>query len=251
MSCFQSITFAREAFPCTKDPAPILVVNTANGPAGPVATRWARPTGCALVWIDHLVYGVNDLSAGIDAVGGRLGVRAEPGGQHVGLGTHNAILTLGTRTYLEIIAPDPEQPPPPHPRPFGLDDLEQPHLVGWAVGCDDIDAAVAICRANGYDPGDVVDMERARPAAPVLRWRLTRGGASGPVPFLIEWGGAEHPARAGPRGVLLERLDVHLPDPAGLVSILGALALDVTVTPASHPCLIAHLRGPQGMTTLD
>jgi hypothetical protein len=203
------------------------------------------------VWIDHLVYGVGDLSAGIDDLAGRLGVRAEPGGRHVGLGTHNAILTLGDRTYLEIIAPDPEQPPPPHPRPFGVDDLEQPGLVGWAVGCDDIDAAVAICRANGYDPGAVVDMERVRPAAPVLRWRLTRGTASGPVPFLIEWGGAEHPARSGPRGMRLERLDVQRPDPAALASLLDALGLDVTVTPAPRPGLTAHLRGPQGMTTLD
>jgi hypothetical protein len=203
------------------------------------------------VWIDHLVYGVRDLSAGIADLGDRLGVRAEPGGQHVGMGTHNAILALGARTYLEIIAPDPEQPPPAHSRPFGLDELSQPHLVGWAVSCDDIDAAVAICRAHGYDPGEVVEMERIRPAGLRLRWRLTRGAAAGPVPFLIEWAGAEHPARSGPEGVVLEQLEVQVPDPTRWESIFSALGVDVSVTSASRPGLIGHVRGPNGAATLD
>jgi hypothetical protein len=202
------------------------------------------------MWIDHVVYGVPDLAAGVADLERRLGVRAEFGGQHVGLGTCNAILSLGARTYLEIIAPDPDQAPPPHPRPFGLDDLSSPGLVGWAVACDDIDAAAATCRTHGYDPGDVVDMERRRPDGTVLRWRLTRGAAAGPLPFLIQWDGAEHPARSGPQGLSLESLEVQLPDPARLATVLQALAVDVTVTPAPDAWLVADVRGPQGVTRL-
>jgi hypothetical protein len=204
------------------------------------------------VWIDHLVYAVPELSGGIADLGQRLGVRATPGGQHVGLGTHNAILPLGAQTYLEIIAPDPEQASLLRPRPFGLDEVAQPGLAGWAVGCDDIDAAVASCRAHGYDPGDVVDMERRRPDATVLRWRLTRGpAATGPMPFLIDWLDSAHPAQSGPPEVRLERLEVQLPDPARLLAIVHALALDVTVTAAARPRLVAQLRGPVGLTALD
>src|SRR5262249_26877228 len=147
---------------------------------------------------------------------------------------------------------DPEQPPPPHPRPFGLDDVSNPGLAAWAVGCDDIDAAVRTCRAHGYDPGEVIDMERRRPDGTVLRWRLTRRApGAGLVPFLIDWLGSEPPSRSGPQGLVLDRLEVELPDPDRLSSIVRALEVDVTVTAASRARISAHVRGPNGEIALD
>src|SRR5690242_7586557 len=101
------------------------------------------------VLIDHLVYAVRSLPAAIDDVADRFGVRARAGGKHVGLGTHNALLALGPRTYLEIIAPDPGQPEPSLPRPFGLDRVMHGRLAGWALACDDIDTAALIARLSG------------------------------------------------------------------------------------------------------
>jgi len=123
--------------------------------------------------IDHLVYGAPDLAAAVDDLAARFGVRAQPGGKHHGIGTRNALLALGPRTYLEVLAPDPDQPPPSNPRPFGIDELTSPRLVGWAVGCDDIDTAIAGARAAGYDPGDAIEMTRTGATGTVLRWRLT------------------------------------------------------------------------------
>ena len=51
---------------------------------------------------DHAVIGVRDLSSAIRQYQ-TLGFDVHPGGQHVGLGTHNAIVRFGL-DYLELIS---------------------------------------------------------------------------------------------------------------------------------------------------
>jgi hypothetical protein len=203
------------------------------------------------VLIDHLVYAVPDLQAAVADVAERFGVRAQSGGRHIGLGTHNALLALGPQTYLEIIAPDPEQPEPAAPRPFGIDCVSHGRLARWAVACDDIDGAVAAARSQGYDPGDVVDGLRAGPTGTVLRWRMTTGGlAGGLAPFLISWGDTEHPARSAPRGLTLEAFYAEHPDPPSLAPLLSSLGADVEIKPAAAAALVARLSGPDGSAVL-
>ena len=201
--------------------------------------------------IDHLVYAAPDLAAAVAEVEERFGVRAQAGGQHVGLGTRNALLALGTRTYLEIIAPDPGQPEPAVPRPFGIDGVRRGGLAGWALACDDIDAAVARARSHGYDPGEVTGGQRTELTGTVLRWRLTSGAtAGGLVPFLISWGDTEHPARSAPHGLTLEAFHLEHPDPPSLAPLLTALGTDVDIRPAGTAALVARLSGPNGSMVL-
>lgn len=202
--------------------------------------------------IDHLVYAVPDLPAAVAEMEERFGVGPRAGGKHIGLGTHNALLAFGPGTYLEIIAPDPEQPEPSVPRPFGVDGVSRGGLVSWALACDDIDAAVAGVRSRGYDPGEVVDGRRTGPTGTVLRWRLTASSTGGGlVPFLISWGNTEHPARSAPQGLTLEAFHVEHPDPSSLAPLFTALGADVEIRPAAAAALVARLSGPNGSKVLQ
>ena len=201
--------------------------------------------------IDHLLYAAPDLPSAVADLEERFGVRAHAGGRHIGLGTCNALLALGPQTYLEIIAPDPGQPEPSLPRPFGLDRLSHGRLAGWALACDDIDAAVARTRSRGYDPGEVIDGRRVSPAGTALQWRMTSSQTAGDlVPFLISWGDTEHPARSAPQGLILEAFHAEHPDPPSLAPLLTALGADVEIRPAASAALVARLSGPNGSKVL-
>ena len=201
--------------------------------------------------VDHLIYAVPELTAAVADVEDRFGVRAQAGGRHIGRGTHNALLALGPRTYLEIIAPDPGQPEPSMPRPFGVDDLRSGMLVGWALACDDIDRAVAEARSHGYDPGEIGDGQRVGPSGVVLRWRATGSALVGGLfTFLICWGDTEHPASSAPRGLSLMSLQIEHPDPRFFAPVLAALGADIEVTSAAVPALVAQLSGPTGSKVL-
>jgi Glyoxalase-like domain len=203
------------------------------------------------VLVDHLIYATPDLRAAVAELEGQFGIRARAGGKHVGVGTHNALLALGSRTYLEIIAPDPDQPEPPVPRPFGIGSVNRGRLVGWALACDNIDRAVAEARGHGYDPGEIVDGHRVGPEGTVLRWRTAIGElADDLVPFLICWGDTEHPARSAPHGLILNSIEIEHPDPPSLAPALMALGANVEVRQGQAPALVAHLSGPNGSKVL-
>jgi len=203
------------------------------------------------VLVDHLLYAALDLATAAADLEGRFGVQPAAGGRHIGVGTHNALLGLGPRTYLEIIAADPGQPEPSMPRPWGVDGITNGRLAGWALACDDIDQAVAEARSRGYDPGEVADGQRVAPAGMVLRWRMTWNPlADALVPFLICWGDTHHPARSAPHGLILESVQIEHPDPSLLAPILNALGADSEIRHAPAPALVAHLSGPNGRQVL-
>lgn len=97
--------------------------------------------------LDHILLGFRDLDEGISFVEENAGVRAAIGGVHPGRGTRNALLSLGERRYLEIIAPDPHQSGAPDT--LGLYQLTQPRLVGWAAHPGDLDAFAKKLREAG------------------------------------------------------------------------------------------------------
>ena len=206
-----------------------------------------------LARVDHLVYAAPNLAAGVQQVEDILGVKAVVGGQHPGGGTRNALIGLGDETYLEIIGPDPEQPAPSRPRRFGIDDLKSPRLVTWAVKSTDLEGTTEKARTFGLDLGEVQSGSRRRPDGVMLAWRLTVSRtltADGIVPFFIDWGKTQHPAKGLPPGCKLITLRAEHPNAKAIESGLTGLGLNIRIDTGPAPALIATIQTPHGQVEL-
>lgn len=201
---------------------------------------------------DHFALACQNLEEGVDFVEAMTGVRAAPGGPHPGVGTHNALLSLGSDVYLEIIAADPSQAEPSRARPFGIDDHPNPRLAAFAIHPGDgesIDAVAEKIRSHGTDPGPIVAMSRVKPDGEEISWRLTRSNRLGLVPFVIDWGQTPNPATITPTGCSLIEVRGTHPEPDQIRSLhqqLG-LSIDVSEGPSSLEII---LETPNGMVSL-
>jgi Glyoxalase-like domain len=217
-----------------------------------ITPAFARaPAGRVPKTLDHIILGCTDLDGGIEFVFRHLGVRAIPGGVHPGAGTKNALLSLGTRRYLEIMAPDPDQPDAPDPR--NVRTLKGPALVGWAEHRDHLDEFAAALHGSGVEYVGPVPGSRKRPDGSVLNWRSLplKDDEHGVLPFFIEWGAATaHPSSDSPKGCGIDGLEITTPDPASLGALSKTLDLDVAIGQSKAMRLTAHLRGPAGSLTL-
>ena len=199
--------------------------------------------------IDHLVFATSDLGRAVDDVAARCGVRPTIGGNHVGWGTRNALLSLGPSVYFEVIGPDEDAlPTVGRGRPFGIDEQHPDRLAAWAWRVDDVDRARARLLEAGHDPGPVMAMDRERPDGSRIGWRLTVPPMDGVavVPFLIQWEPGVHPAEASPAGCRLESLRVEHPRPSDVAAAFPALDIDVPVERGITPRLLATLATPNG-----
>jgi Glyoxalase-like domain len=202
--------------------------------------------------LDHLIYAVPDLEAAVDDLGRRTGVRAAPGGSHPGRGTSNALLGLGAGAYLEILAPDPDQPPE-GTRWLGADPSAGPRLSSWAVRTADLPGIARRAAAAGVRLGDVIAGSRRRADGTLLSWMLTDPRATaedGIVPFFIDWGSSPHPSVSAPDGVTLAALRGEHPRPGDAATLLGNLGLELPVTKGERPALVAVLQTPKGLVEL-
>jgi Glyoxalase-like domain len=211
----------------------------------------------AIIWfavLDHLVYAAPDLDVAIQDLESRLGVRPGYGGKHAGGLTHNALLSLGEGSYLEIIASVPGAAESGTPLAFGLDTLEEPRLVTWSMKAPDIDSRIEEARASGYDPGDPVDGGRDLPDGSRLSWRVSlrpQLAGDGVVPFLTQWRSEPHPSETAPDGCRFVSLRAVHPEPESVLPMLRALSVDLPVTAGDSPGLFATLETPNGRVELS
>ena len=230
--------------------AGVAAIGSMGGPMSPAGNRTARDA------VDHLLLGASDLDQGIAYVEQQTGVRARVGGSHPGVGTRNALLSLGGRQYLEIIAPDPSQ------SSFGfqidLRRLAAPKLVTWAAATTDLDGVVARARAADFGVFGPRDGSRVRPDGVTLRWRTAgiSGGAAGSdvdaVPFFIQWAAdSVHPSEDAPQGCRLAAFEIQHPDPSKVKDTLRRLGIDADPSTAPQAALKATIDTPRGRVVLS
>lgn len=229
------------------------------------ASPGQRVSGNQLV-LDHLVWVVPDLEEGMAEFEEHTGVRPVIGGKHRGLGTHNALVSLGDGAYLEILAKDPSQPEAQGATWLGVDGRGLTTVCARPASSELSLEAVGVAAEGTYDIGEIKDYSRLTPDGKTLEWRLAvsnhrRGLAHMPfdglVPFLVDWSPNKlpHPSETAPGGCSLVSLEASHPNPEAAeatIQALGASGLYTgAVEEAPTPRIIASLMTPKGQVALE
>lgn len=200
--------------------------------------------------IDHLAIACSDLDTGVEYASDLLGVAIAGGGKHAAFGTHNRLLSLGPNEYLEVIAVDPEAPPPAYARWFGLDDFSgPPRLTNWIVRVDHMARAK---QALGIDDAQVHELSRGQ-----FSWQMAvpTGGQmpfGGVLPAPIKWHGTAHPAAHLPEsGCRLRALRLTHPSAENLrLRLNGLVDSRISTATAAPAGLCATIETPTGTVVL-
>lgn len=207
--------------------------------------------------LDHLLIGAATIASGIAWLEEKTGVRAALGGSHPGLGTWNALASLGPGQYVEIIAPDPGQTGVETFYVPGLRGFSAPRIATWAARGVDLPTRFASALPSGFSCAPVLQGARIRPDGTRLAWTLAfprqteRGTFEGALPFFIEWESpAHHPGLSTPKGLSLLSLSFEHPEPAALGAAFQSLDLRGDIAAAPDPRIVATLATPRGVVTL-
>lgn len=207
--------------------------------------------------LDHILLGIADLDRGIDQFEARTGVRPVYGGEHTSTPTHNALATLGSRQYIEILALRPDAPPDaPHSalmQTAVLSSLDTLTPLTWAVSTRDIDQTAQLLATQGYSVTDIQPGGRQQPDGSRLAWKVF--GIAAPdrktLPFFIQWEESfAHPAEKAPTGCHLDTLRLTDPEPGRMQQLMTKLGLRVR-SEEGAPSMTVTLVGPEGQVTFS
>ena len=179
--------------------------------------------------IDHFMYATASLDEGMEWAQDVFGIQPAYSGEHLGLGTRNALLSLGS-VYLEIIAPDPAQP---LEGTLGAQfaGLSSGGLVTWAAE-GDLTKVQAILLARGIRSAGPKQTQRKTPDGDLLEWALlfpVNASYGTRMPFFIDWQRCVNPRETSPMAGTFQSLSITTPDAEGLREVLAGVGLEVPV----------------------
>jgi hypothetical protein len=162
--------------------------------------------------IDHIVYAFPDLEKGIQHIKDLLKIAPVYGGRHLDFGTHNALVGLGSDSYLEIIAPDPANTTIKPPRWMGVDLLANEGVITRiALKTNNIQADLERIahfhpKYNQWGKGS-----RKTTSGKLLSWQMSYPMPSPKIdviPFLVQWEADFHPADQLQHKIQFVELDI-------------------------------------------
>jgi hypothetical protein len=202
--------------------------------------------------LDHIIIGIDSLERGMQLLADATGIMPVLGGVHPGRGTRNALLSLGERRYIELMAPDPAQAGA-SPQVAMLRTLHTLTPIGWAIHVSNADSGRTVWLASHLSPGTPSPGSRMRPDGRLLRWRtLDPFGIASPVlPFAIEWDSASvHPSADAPRGCSLTDLRIVSPRAGAIRDALQRARIAVEVDRGESDAIQVALACPRGRINL-
>lgn len=202
--------------------------------------------------LDHLIYAGPDLDGAIAHFERLAGLAPGRGGVHPGLGTRNALLSLGDDHYFELLCPDPAQHlEGTHGGLFAK--LPGPTIWAYMLKSADFDRILAVLGKAGIE-ADVIDASRTTPAGDTLTWRLLlpkENPLGDFVPKFIDWMDSPHPAQSATPGCSLVSFEIGHPDAPRLSGLLEELEADIPVFYADRPIFLARLETPNGVVLVS
>jgi Glyoxalase-like domain len=209
--------------------------------------------------LDHIIWACNNLEHGSRRFEELTGIRPHYGGTHASGLTHNALVGLGGRCYLEILAPVG----PATPRDDAWCRLahaaQEPQVMTYCLRSSLPLADIAsLAEARGWKKAVVASNGRTTPEGVRLHWQwlgptVEEFGLA--LPFFIDWLDSPHPAES--RGVARSDAEIRLrhfavghPHAAELRQTLTELGAPMETYAAQDVQFQLQLETPLGVVTL-
>ena len=210
-------------------------------------------------YLDHVIWACADLERGARRFEALTGIRPRYGGAHASGLTHNALVGLGGRCYLEVLAPV---------GPAGPNDDEwcrlargahEPRILTYCLrSARPLSELASVAAASGWKNAVVASNGRTTPEGLRLRWQwlapaVERFGLA--FPFFIDWLDSPHPGEslgsAQPESeILLQDFAVGHPEAADLKRTLGEIGSTIDTYPAVDVQFRLQLKTPRGTVSL-
>jgi hypothetical protein len=207
-------------------------------------------------FLDHIIWACDDLERGTRRFEALTGVSPRYGGVHASGSTHNALVGLGPRCYLEILAPAGPQTPAEDAWCRLARSAREPRILTYCMqGPRPLSQLAQIAEAAGAHDALVSNNGRVTPEGVRLNWQWVA-----PVfdefglafPFFIDWLDSPHPAATalGRGDVRLADFAVGHPQAADLLRTLTEIGTPVDTYTATAIEFRVRLHTPRGIVAL-